>query len=182
MSVNRLLAAGLLVGAAIGVTACGHTREALGLTKITPDEFRVVSKAPLVLPPDYDLRPPAPGEPRPQELQPDSAARLALLGERAREQRSEGEKILVAKTGADKADPLARYVVDDDAGVTYKDKSFADKVMFWKKNAPNGGALAADTSAHEGDAKIEAIRIQELTKGKSVIIAKQDGKKKLPGL
>jgi len=46
---------------------------------VTPDEFRVVTKAPLVVPPDFSLRPPAPGKPRPQELQPESAARTALL-------------------------------------------------------------------------------------------------------
>ena len=55
------------------------------MTKVTPDEFRVVTKAPLVVPPDYALRPPAPGEPRPQELQPESAARTALLGQREAE-------------------------------------------------------------------------------------------------
>src|SRR5678815_2627133 len=87
----------------------------------------------LVVPPDYALRPPAPGEPRPQELQPESAARNALLGQREAEQRSDGEKLLVAKAGAEKADPLVRYVVDDEFGdIAHKDKSFADKVMFWK--------------------------------------------------
>ena len=35
-----------------------------------------------MVPPDYALRPPAPGEPRPQELQPESAARQALIGQR----------------------------------------------------------------------------------------------------
>jgi hypothetical protein len=181
MNGNRLLAAMLLVGAAVTMTACGHTREALGLTKVTPDEFRVVTKAPLVLPPDYDLRPPAPGEPRPQELQPDSAARQALLGERIKENRSQGEKILVARAGGDKADPLARFVVDDDQGIAYKDKSFADRVMFWKKNAKEG-AVANNTAEGPGDPKIEALRIKELTADKKVIIAKQEPKKKLPGL
>lgn len=179
MSANRLLAAVMLAGAAVSVTACGHTREALGMTKVTPDEFRVVSKAPLVLPPDYDLRPPAPGEPRPQELQPDSAARSALLAESAGANRSQGEKLLVSKTGAAKADPLARYVVDDDQGVTYKDKSFAQTVMFWKKGQP---VAAAPTGPQAGDPRIEAIRIKELTGQKTVVIAKADHKMKLPGL
>ena len=94
---------------------------------MTPDEFRVVTKAPLMLPPDYSLRPPAPGEPRPQELQPESAARQALLGQREADVRSDGEKLLVAKAGADQADPLVRYVVDDEFGdLAHKDKSFAD--------------------------------------------------------
>ena len=81
MSLNRVLVATALVAAAgVGLSSCSSTRNALGMSKVTPDEFRVVSKAPLVVPPDYALRPPAPGEPRPQELQPESAARNALQG------------------------------------------------------------------------------------------------------
>src|SRR3546814_9072603 len=96
--------------AAVGLAGCQSTRKALGMNKVTPDEFRVVTKAPLVVPPDYALRPPAPGQPRPQELQPESAARNALLGQRDAEARSPGEKLLAEKAGAEKADPLIRYV------------------------------------------------------------------------
>jgi hypothetical protein len=188
MSANRLLAAVALAGAAVSLNACGHAREAFGLAKVTPDEFRVVTKAPLTLPPDYDLRPPAPGEPRPQELQPESAARIAMVGQAQNATRSDGEKLLVKMAGADKADPLARYVVDDEFGaISYKDKSFADRVMFWKAGAP-----ATDVALNEKqkaaletaalDPKVEATRIKELTGGKSVIIAKQAPKQKLPGL
>ena len=115
MSVSKVIAASALL-AGLGLAGCQSTQQALGMTKVTPDEFRVVTKAPLVVPPDYALRPPAPGKPRPQELQPESAARLALLGQREAEQRSQGEKLLVAKAGAEKADPLIRYVVDDEFG------------------------------------------------------------------
>jgi hypothetical protein len=175
------------MGAAVSLTACGHAKEALGLAKVTPDEFRVVAKAPLTLPPDYDLRPPAPGEPRPQELQPESAARLALLGARQNETRDEGEKLFVAKAGAAKADPLARYVVDDEFGaIAYKDKSFADRVMFWKAGAPSevsqSQTAQAALDAHPIDPKVEATRIKELTGGKSIIIARQPARMKLPGL
>src|SRR5215218_4147160 len=140
MSLNRLFVATALVAAA-GLAGCQSTQKALGMSKVTPDEFRIVTKAPLVVPPDYALRPPAPGEPRPQELQPESAARTALLGVREAQVRSDGEKMLVAKAGADKADPLIRYVVDDEFGdVAHKDKSFADTVMFWKKDDASGKA------------------------------------------
>src|ERR1043165_793788 len=49
------------------VAGCSSTKEMLGLTKRSPDEFQVVSRAPLSMPPDYSLRPPTPGAPRPQE-------------------------------------------------------------------------------------------------------------------
>lgn len=171
--------------AATGLGGCQSASRAMGMAKVTPDEFRVVTKAPLVIPPEYALRPPAPGEPRPQELQPESAARAALAGQAAGAQRSDGERLLVARTGADRADPLIRYVVDDEFGdLAHKDKTFADRVMFWRKDAP------APAPTTEGaappvlvDAAAEEARLKGLTGGKTVIIARDKGSwVKLPGL
>ena len=185
MTVSRLLGAASLLTLA-GLCACQGASSALGLSKVAPDEFRVVSKAPLVLPPDYSLRPPAPGEPRPQELEPESAARAAILGQRDAQVRSEGEKLLVAKAGGDKADPLVRYVIDDQFGaIAHKDKSFADWVMFWRKGQPavqSTLAQAADTPSSI-DAVVEQKRINNLIGDKPIIIARQGNTKiKLPGL
>ena len=185
MSFNRVIVATVLVAAA-GLAGCTSTQKALGMSKVTPDEFRVVTKAPLVVPPDYALRPPAPGEPRPQELQPESAARNALLGQREAEQRSDGEKMLVAKAGAEKADPLVRYVVDDEFGdIAHKEKGFADRVMFWKKDDPatTAPATALDGSTANIDAAAEKERLAKLTGNKSVIIQREGKSRiKLPGL
>ncbi|MBC6981018.1 DUF3035 domain-containing protein [Caulobacter sp. 17J80-11] len=181
MNINRVITVAILTAAALGATACQSTRQALGMTKVTPDEFRVVSKAPLVVPPDFALRPPTPGEPRPEELQPESSARQVLLGQRQNQMRSEGEKLLAAKAGADKADPLARYVVDDENGdLAYKEKSFADKVLFWKND--KGEAAQPTESADPVDAAKEAERVKGLTGGQPVVIAKKENKLKLPGL
>ena len=185
MSFNRRIVATALVAAA-GLAGCQSTQKALGMSKITPDEFRVVTKAPLVVPPDYALRPPAPGEPRPQELQPESAARNALLGQREAEQRSDGEKMLVAKAGAEKADPLVRYVVDDEFGdIAHKEKGFADRVMFWKKDdsPATDNKPALDGSVNQVDAAAEKDRIAKLTGNKAVVIQREGKSKiKLPGL
>jgi hypothetical protein len=184
MSVSKVIAATALF-AGLGLAGCQSTQQALGMTKVTPDEFRVVTKAPLVVPPDYSLRPPAPGKPRPQELQPESAARLALLGQREGEARSDGEKMLVAKAGGEKADPLIRYVVDDEFGdVAHKEKSFADRVMFWRAaKAPNDAAASGADTAAPVDAAAEADRIAKLTGGKDIVISREGPRKiKLPGL
>lgn len=176
----------------MGLSGCSSAGKALGMTKVVPDEFRVVTKAPLTVPPDYALRPPTPGQPRPQELQPESAARTALLGARSSEARSQGEKLLVAKAGADKADPLVRYVVDDEFGnLAHKEPSFADRVLFWKKNSPDKAtatqtakAVGADTEAPI-DPKVEAERLARLTGDKPVVIQRDPqntGGVKLPGL
>jgi hypothetical protein len=188
MSVNRVFVAAALI-AATGLAGCVSTRNALGMNKVTPDEFRVVTKAPLVVPPDFALRPPAPGKPRPQELQPESAARTALLGQRAAQDRSQGEKLLAAKAGGDKADPLVRYVVDDEFGeIAHKDPSFADRVLFWKKNkadeqaAQTAKATGAETAAPI-DPTTEANRLKSLIGDKPVVIQREPvGGVKLPGL
>jgi hypothetical protein len=190
MSLKRAAIAGMLLLAGTDLAGCGSTSKALGLNKASPDEFRVVAKAPLVIPPDYALRPPRPGEPRPQELQPESAARVALLGERQGEARSDGEKLLVAKAGADRADPLVRYVVDDEFGdIAHKDKSFADRVMFWrneKASKDKGTAQIAKAAEQEAaiDPAVEAQQIKGLTGDKQVIIQrdKRGSFIKLPGL
>jgi hypothetical protein len=186
MRVNHVAAVVLVMGAA-ALSGCNTASRALGMSKVTPDEFRIVTEAPLVVPPDFALRPPAPGEPRPQELQPESAARVALLGQRDAEARSEGEKLLVSRAGADKADPLIRYVVDDEFGaVAHKDKGFADWVMFWRHGKPaaepTDAAVAANTATPIDPAQ-EATRIQTLTGNQPVIIGRRgSGKIKLPGL
>lgn len=190
-SYRAVAVAAVLIAGSASLGACTASSKALGLTPAVPDEFRVVAKTPLIVPPDYGLRPPVPGEPRPQELQPESRAREALLGRRQSEARSDGEKLLASKAGADRADPLIRYVVDDEYGdITYKDKSFADKVLFWRKDpgavqTPNG-AVALDPGAANPtpvDAAAEQKRIAATTGGGQVLIKREAApKRKLPGL
>ena len=185
MRLHPVIITTALIGA-VGLSACADAKKSLGMVKITPDEFRVVSKAPLVVPPDYALRPPAPGEPRPQELQPETAARNALLGRREAMERDDGEKLLVAKAGADRADPLIRFVVDDETGdLAHKDKSWADKVMFWKKGEPRTvvSAAAGDNVPAPVDAAAEDAKLKTLIGDKPVVIAREKTTKfKLPGL
>ena len=175
--------------AAVGLTGCQTLNKSLGLNKVVPDEFRIVTKAPLVVPPDYSLRPPAPGEPRPQELQPESAARAVLVGQVQAADRSAGENALVAKAGGANSDPLIRFVVDDENGaIAHKDESFANKVMFWRKDAPSatGAATAANTGADTPapiDPAAEAAALKALTGNAPVVISRtRQSKLKLPGL
>ncbi|WP_269714560.1 DUF3035 domain-containing protein [Caulobacter sp. NIBR2454] len=184
MSLTRVVAIAAIISAA-GLAGCQSASKALGMSKVTPDEFRVVTKAPLVLPPDFSLRPPAPGQPRAAELAPDSAARAQLQGQAAAADRSQGENILVARAGGGSADPLIRFVVDDENGeLAHKDKSFADRVMFWRKDQPaaGGDAATAGQSAPVVSAEAEEQRLKALTGGKAVVISRGSGGIKLPGL
>jgi len=47
--------------------ACANFKRDIGIEPTPPDEFAVEQRAPLTIPPDFGLRPPQPGAPRPQE-------------------------------------------------------------------------------------------------------------------
>ena len=188
MRIRSVAVLTLAASAALAVSACGGIKQGIGLTKVVPDEFVTVSTAPLSVPPEYGLRPPAPGQPRPQELAPESAARQILLGQRQAITRTPGEQALVAQAGAEQADPLARYVVDDEFGdIAHKDESFANRVMFWRKDDSATQAPTVRQTADGQqtiDASTEAARLQALTGGQQAITIapRRSGGFKLPGL
>jgi hypothetical protein len=96
--------------------------------KKTPDEFAVTKEAPLVMPPDFSLRPPRPGAPRPTELGAQGQALEALFGLGAAvPPRSAGEQALLDKAGASKASSDIRSTVRDDGTIV------ADKGVFLKE-------------------------------------------------
>ncbi|HZU91204.1 MAG TPA: DUF3035 domain-containing protein [Stellaceae bacterium] len=71
------VSAACLVGA-LALSGCTNFKRAIGLEPTMPDEFEVEARAPLTIPPDFDLRPPKPGAPRPQEVPEDKLARQDL--------------------------------------------------------------------------------------------------------
>src|SRR5476649_523970 len=76
----RLLKTTLAMGlCVVALTGCQAMRDAAGLQKKSPDEFAVTTKAPLVIPPDFNLRPPMPGAPPANTLDPSSNAEAALF-------------------------------------------------------------------------------------------------------
>src|SRR5271165_6025053 len=68
----------LCLTCALLISGCTDLKRAIGLERAPPDEFAVESRAPLTMPPDFDLRPPQPGAPRPQEKSSDQQARQAI--------------------------------------------------------------------------------------------------------
>lgn len=160
-------------GAALAAAACSSGPS-------TPDEFRVVRKAPLTVPPEYNLRPPAPGESRPQELSADAAARVAVFGSDIGRDATEGEKMFVKQAGADAVERTIRSEIDyDTAKVLRKSRSFSDAILNFGRSPAEGGTVdpAAETARLEAVQRAET----ELTGGKPIVIRKS-GAGKLPGL
>lgn len=63
------------------LAACesGEVRDTLGLDREAPDEFKVVSRPPLSVPPEFDLRPPEPGAPPRASASSEKQAKKLIL-------------------------------------------------------------------------------------------------------
>jgi len=135
---------------AIALSGCQSFREATGAVKTPPDEFAVVTKAPLIIPPDYNLRPPQPGAPDRNTPDASEAARRALFSRDSAAAAdslganySAGEKALLARSGGAAAPGDARAALNDVTGVEDQGPGFAQKVL-------NSGAAQAPAPAVQG--------------------------------
>ena len=149
---GRLIVSLLAVLAAGG---CEGAREAIGLEKGAPDEFSVYTRAPLSLPPDYGLRPPAPGSDRPQKVNPRDIAKQAILGgqNRVAAGGSPGEQALLRDTGALTADPNVRATINRETSIlAEEDQDIAERILFWGKPIEYGRVV---------DPEKESQRIRE---------------------
>lgn len=147
------------------LSGCGDTRKMLGLDKRVPDEFQIINRAPLSLPPDYALRIPEPGAVRPQEQTIPQRAIAAITGTPASAvtptgapagadpAATPGEVAFMKQFGADRAMPDIREVVERENSVlTAEDKTFLDSLMFWRSPEDRSPVV---------DAPREAQRLRE---------------------
>ena len=170
-----------IVAAAAAASGCSTIGRSLGAGKTAPDEFRVVTRAPLTLPPDYSLRPPRPGEARPQELEPDAEARAALFGQDVAQSASVGERSLVTRAGADTVDANVRDQVDfEGQGIVHRSEGFVNRILsFGGSSAPASAPLNPEQE-QQRLAEQEAVR--RATGGGQVVIQRNaSGGFKLPG-
>lgn len=141
--------AAVLCSLALG--GCGAFANIGGGKKVSPDEFKIVSHSPLTMPPNAELRPPRPGEPRPQEMTPSDQAKEALspaLAGRVQQRTAGGgaaprgtgsEQSLVARAGQGGIDPNIRSRVNQDTRtINDSDKGFIDSLIFWQEPLPAG--------------------------------------------
>ncbi len=156
----------------LALSACSGVRKQLGLTKQSPDEFKVVSQAPLTLPPDYTLRPPQPGIPRPQVGTTSQQAKNAIFRLEQPQPgtleptiesdgRSLGELSLLKAAGAGQSDPNIRRILDAETlRINAEGDDFLEALVFWRKPQAAGEIV---------DATEEAKRLREnAALGKSV--------------
>jgi hypothetical protein len=153
----RLVSSLLLGGTLILLSGCGGDKlsRTFGLTRDAPDEYTVTTRAPLSMPPDYNLRPPRPGAARPQEQSERQQAEEALVPALAlgapQGNSSPGQAALLQEAGPAAPSDIRRKV-DQDARFADNDDSFVDKVLYWRK--PN-------TKQAEVDAQKESQRLRQ---------------------
>jgi hypothetical protein len=161
--------------AALFLTACGEIREDLGLGRNPPDEFAVVERPPLSMPPDFGLRPPRPGAARPQAVDTDEQASAALFGGKAPSQAqapSEGEKALLDASGAAKVDPNIRDVVDrESAQKVIASPHLVQRLVDWSKD--KDPSTTVDAAAEAERIKKAQEDNQPVTSGATPVIEKQ---------
>lgn len=153
---SRTIVTVALVAGTLALVGCGDsTKRSLGLTKSVPDEFAVVSRAPLSRPPDYGLRPPRPGAESPSRVTPTQEAKQTLFGSEAaagtaatanRQDRpagspsaaprtavnttTPGESALLSKAGATSVDPNIRAEIDRESAVLAQaDQNFIQELL-----------------------------------------------------
>jgi len=148
---SALLAALLLAGCSSDLS------RDFGFTRDAPDEFAVTTRAPLSMPPDYNLRPPHPGAPRPQEVSPRTQAEEALtpqiaLNGQPTGQDSPGQDALVQSAGPAAPANIRAQVNNAAAAEAAQSSSFVDTLLFWRTPASPGVVV---------DPQKEAQRIRE---------------------
>jgi len=148
----------LLLGCTLSLLAgCSGDKlsRTFGLTRDAPDEYTVTTRAPLSMPPDYNLRPPRPGAARPQEQSERQQAQEALVPELALHAptggTSAGQSALIQQAGPAAPSDIRRKV-DQEAHNADADKGFVDKLLYWRK---------PDTTNAQVDASKEAQRLRE---------------------
>ncbi len=111
------------------LVGCGNVQKELGLERQPIDEFNVVTRAPLSLPPNYELRPPEPGAPRPQEVDTRSQLEREFLGTNEQDMElTEGERSFLSRADALDASNDVREELDRERlNPSEEEKGFLEK-------------------------------------------------------
>jgi hypothetical protein len=135
------------------LAGCSNLRNLAGIQKKSPDEFAVTTKAPLVIPPDFNLRPPMPGAPPANSVAPTATAEQTLFNNSdpqtvangMRGNYSMAEKLLMANAGVQNSDPAIRArLTGDQRAVQNADKSFTDRILGAGATPDTGQPVNAD--------------------------------------
>jgi len=183
---------GAALSAALFLAGCGGgLDDALGLGKNPPDEFAIVTKAPLAIPPDYSLRPPQPGASPRQARTAQEIAEAALYStsdnrdisarQLGQPGGSGGEAALLASAGATNASPEVRRLIESEYQSRIEaDRTFADRIIFWQDRGPQ--PIPVDAAAEAQRLRQNDALGQPVTEGETPRIEPNEERGLLEGI
>ena len=143
----------LMVAGIVVLSGCSAISDTLGTNKYPPDEFAVVAKTPLIMPPDYNLHPPGITNPQPREVDTSALAMRALFPEPAENigTDSPAEFQLMQSSGGIQAEPDARSNLTPRDDVVGKGTATED-ILF---GDPVGGSTISPISERDSVPEID---------------------------
>lgn len=144
---------GLLLLAVLALGGCSALRSALNLNQKSPDEFAVTTKAPLVIPPGFNLMPPSPGAAPTNSLQTDAQAQAAMfsagdassIAANIQGDYSPAERMLLATAGVNRSDPGIRQLLQSDQkALQGADAGFTARLLGTAAKPNDGQPINAD--------------------------------------
>ncbi len=155
------------------LSGCSNIKNSLGLEKESPDEFAVITRAPLEMPSSLALPPPNLGAPRPQEQTTIEQAKETVFGANkvTNNATSSAEADLLAKAGTQNIEAGIRNTINKET------KELQDRNKPVMKKLLNIAKSDETPSATLVDAPKELERIQnnkkegkDITDGKTPVI------------
>jgi len=116
---------------ALGLSACGDDlSDTFGYSKNAPDEFAVVKKTPLIIPPDFSLRPPLEGKTAVRKKAASDRVHETLTGKPNLSGLSKGERDLITKAGAQSGtDNIREKINAEGQTVVQKDPELVSRLI-----------------------------------------------------
>lgn len=170
-----------LAASTVALSGCASASKSLGLTKDAPNEFNILTNAPLIVPPEYNLRPPSPGESSLLDNYSQKAAREALLGDVDPTEPTRGEIVLLTRAGAGRADQEIRLKIDGQNSVERKSDSLTNRILFWRDGQQfdgQGNPVPLDSDSEQR--RLDSVN--NVTGGGEVTVTRRPARAKLPGL
>mgnify|MGYP002037142610 CR=1 FL=1 len=160
----------LLVGCSVD-----SVRETMGMGKRSPDEYLIVERAPLSVPPSYELRPPSASDLEAQYASLRKRAQDILIGSAngGEKPMSESELAFLSDAGALNSGSEIRHIIDTESGVRFvEDDRFVDELMFWTDK--EGTEFIVDPVAEAERLRRNALSGMPVTYGASPTIERKN--------
>lgn len=163
----------MVLGCAALLAGCGDGSASrfFGLTRDAPDEFTVTTQPPLSIPPNFNLRPPQPGAPRPQTESEREAAEAALAPQTALGTApagmSAGQAALLQAAGPPAPGDIRQQIASDNRQAAQP--SFVDRLMFWNSNNTPAG-VAVDPAKEQARIRANQALGRPMSTGETPII------------